>query len=281
MIVLLALGCLSLGYVAGAGESGGDPTHTRALSTAPAPTVEPNMPAERPVEPAALQTDVLLAMLARQRAALLQLHAQLQHLADMAGLDDGEFQLALAQVATPVQAVDSGTNPTDLQRQSGLLLTEIDHINSQLDRMKPILGARRLQREFRLSGAPLAGSRVVSSRFGFRTTPFGDTRRFHEGVDFPGEPGEPILALAPGVVTFAGHNGAYGRLVEIEHSDGFRTRYAHNAQNLVRMGQRVRKGQAVATLGNSGRTTGAHLHLEVLHRGEPVDPMLFLSLPGG
>ena len=98
----------------------------------------------------------------------------------------------------------------------------------------------------------------------------------HRGVDFPGFVGEPILAIASGVVTYAGANGGYGNLVELEHANGYRTRYAHNDKILVALGAVVTKGQQIATLGSSGRSTGPHLHFEVRHHGQALDPQYFI-----
>ncbi len=127
-----------------------------------------------------------------------------------------------------------------------------------------------------LSGRPVR-SGYISSAFGVRTDPFSGEPARHNGVDFAGRIGEPILATAPGVVTWAGSRFGYGLMVEIEHADGYRTRYAHAKSVRVQVGEMVQKGQTVATLGNTGRSTAPHVHYEVLKDGKPVDPMLYLE----
>ncbi len=151
----------------------------------------------------------------------------------------------------------------------------LDPISHQADRLKRIFIDRRQVHDMRISGRPIKNGRLSSS-FGYRTDFATGQRRIHRGLDFAGEPGEPIMALAAGVVTYSGRNGGYGFLVEIEHGDGYRTRYAHNQTNLVAVGERVEKGQTVALLGNTGRSTGPHVHVEVRHQGEALDPQFFL-----
>ncbi len=126
---------------------------------------------------------------------------------------------------------------------------------------------------------PIAGARI-SSRFGNRRDPF--TRRLarHTGVDMPAARGTPILASAGGTVRFAGYRRAYGNAVEIDHGDGLVTRYAHAAKVLVRKGQVVLPEQPIATVGSTGRSTGPHLHFEVLRQGRPVEPLRFLERAG-
>ncbi len=98
----------------------------------------------------------------------------------------------------------------------------------------------------------------------------------HNGVDFAGAEGSDVLAVAAGVVTWTGTRTGYGELVEISHGDGLVTRYAHNQQNLVQPGDVVRKGETIALMGNSGRSTGAHVHFEVYKHGRPVDPSSYI-----
>jgi len=126
---------------------------------------------------------------------------------------------------------------------------------------------------------PIAGARI-SSRFGNRRDPF--TRRLarHTGVDMPAPRGTRILASAGGTVRFAGYRAAYGNSVEIDHGDGLVTRYAHASKVLVRRGQVVLPEQPIATVGSTGRSTGPHLHFEVLRHGRPVEPLGYLERPG-
>ncbi len=123
--------------------------------------------------------------------------------------------------------------------------------------------------------APMKRYTRISSRFGFRMDPFHHRLALHAGIDFKAAYGAPVLAAAPGVVTRAGWTGSYGRLVEIRHDNGVVTRYAHLSRVTVRTGQRVRRGQEIGKLGNTGRSTGPHLHYETRVNGSPINPELF------
>lgn len=116
----------------------------------------------------------------------------------------------------------------------------------------------------------------ASSNFGWRRHPITGRQTLHEGMDFSAPTGTPIIAASGGIVTEARYRSGYGKLVEITHGDGFVTRYAHASSILVRLGDVVEKGQLIARVGATGRTTGAHLHFEVRLEDQPLDPMLFL-----
>ena len=96
-------------------------------------------------------------------------------------------------------------------------------------------------------------------------------------MDFAGSVGSPVTAVAAGVVTWAGERTGYGKLVEINHGDGFTTRYAHNERTLVTVGQTVKRGESIALMGSTGRSTGPHVHFEVLRNGRQVDPLSFIG----
>lgn len=121
---------------------------------------------------------------------------------------------------------------------------------------------------------PVGGT--LSSAFGYRRSPFNGRWKFHAGIDIAADRGVTIVCPAPGYVTFSGYNGAYGRMVEVDHGYGLRSRYAHNSALFVKEGDVVDRGDALGTVGSSGRTTGPHLHFEILVNGRQVDPMDFL-----
>ncbi|HEX4389201.1 MAG TPA: M23 family metallopeptidase, partial [Steroidobacteraceae bacterium] len=125
-------------------------------------------------------------------------------------------------------------------------------------------------------GRPVANG-FISSYFGERADPFDGLETFHKGVDFAGTPGSPVVAVAAGVVTWAGERTGYGRLIEINHGDGFATRYAHNERTLVTVGQTVKRGERIALMGSTGRSTGPHVHFEVLRNGRQVNPLSFVG----
>lgn len=149
------------------------------------------------------------------------------------------------------------------------------HMSLQSDRLASIYRHRRLEHDLRLSGMPVDEG-IISSRYGYRVDPLTGRQQMHRGLDLVAQPGSRIKALADGVVTYSGRNGAYGNLLELEHANGYRTRYAHNRALLVPVGARVRKGQTIALMGSSGRSTGTHLHLEVRLEGRTLDPELYV-----
>jgi murein DD-endopeptidase MepM/ murein hydrolase activator NlpD len=123
---------------------------------------------------------------------------------------------------------------------------------------------------------PIADS-YITSGFGGRADPFGGGAAFHKGIDFHASIGDPVLAVADGVVSYAGQRSGYGNVVEIDHGNGYITRYAHNSRLQVRVGELVHRGDQVARAGSSGRSTGAHVHFEVWVNGRVVNPSRFLG----
>lgn len=123
-------------------------------------------------------------------------------------------------------------------------------------------------------GRPVPGT--VSSRYGHRTDPVNGKKGFHEGVDLRGHSGDPILATADGTVTKSFRNGGYGKYVEIDHGNGFVTKFAHMKKRLVKRGEKVTRGQQIGQVGNSGRSTGSHLHYEICFNKKPVNPSKFM-----
>ncbi len=120
----------------------------------------------------------------------------------------------------------------------------------------------------------------VSSGFGTRNDPLGKAKRFHKGLDIAGQAGLPVLSYREGTVVFAGWKGAYGRVVDIDHGKGVKSRYAHLQTIAVKRGERIGKGHALGQLGRTGRTTGNNLHFEVLVNGKPTNPDSHLTDAG-
>ena len=204
--------------------------------------------------------------LGEMRAELLRLHTVFARLAELAELEEGEFDLESPLLDWKEQSS---------VEQMGLLNHRIDHMSDSGNTMASIFNTRRVAYDQKISGRPVVeGSK--SSGFGYRVDPLNGERVEHLGQDYSGAVGEPILALADGVVTYSGKNAGYGNLVELEHVDGFRTRYAHNHANLVKRGAWVKKGEPIATLGSTGRSTGPHVHVEVRLEGQAIDPSFFL-----
>lgn len=218
------------------------------------------------------------ARLAALQARLLRMEAVGQRLASAAKLDGGEFDFdqepAFGGPYTSESASDNA--PTEFSLALDRLANQIQNRETQLEVMERLLVNRNLALDVAVDGWPVA-SGYVSSVFGRRTDPFSGKQAFHKGLDFTARVGTPVMAVASGVVTWSGWDKDYGRLIEIRHSDGYRSRYAHNSEILVKPGDVVKKGQKIAKVGATGRASGAHLHLEVLANGQLVDPRQYIG----
>lgn len=129
-----------------------------------------------------------------------------------------------------------------------------------------------------LAVRPITSSARMSSGYGYRIHPVTGKTQFHKGMDFAAPIGTPIYATGNGVVTFSGWGTGYGRYVEIDHGNGTVTRYAHTSANYVNVGDTVYANQQIAAVGNTGRSTGAHLHYEVRQNGQTVNPQTYLAM---
>ncbi len=157
-----------------------------------------------------------------------------------------------------------------------LIAHQLDDRWRQLNVLEDLLIWRKLNDDVRPEGMPVA-SAYISSQFGDRMDPLSGRLAAHKGVDFAGRPGTEIVAVAAGIVIWSGHREGYGEMIEIDHGNDRVTRYAHNAENLVAVGDVVTRGQPIARLGSTGRTTGPNLHFEVLRAGRAVDPMTYMK----
>jgi len=145
-----------------------------------------------------------------------------------------------------------------------------------LELLENLLSGRQIQSDTFLAGRPVS-SGWISSNFGRRIDPFNGNLAWHQGVDFAtGVTGVDVSSVASGVVTFAGERSGYGMLVEVNHGNGYESLYAHNQEVLVNPGDIVKKGQVVALSGNSGRSTGPHVHFEIHKNGRVIDPASYI-----
>ena len=165
---------------------------------------------------------------------------------------------------TPIVS-SSGDEPDPLSLRANELLQALDQINMH-----------RIAAEALPFAIPVDGRYRNTSGFGYRRDPINGGRRLHAGVDFAGSRGTPIVAGGDGVVIFAGRQSGYGLMVEIRHSHGYTTRYAHLTRIRVSEGERVSRGERIGDMGCTGRCTGTHLHYEVRRNGDPVNPMTFI-----
>ncbi|MCZ8436513.1 peptidoglycan DD-metalloendopeptidase family protein [Achromobacter xylosoxidans] len=239
--------------------------------------------------------NLLAAKVGALQAKLASIDGLGQRVAQVAGVayTDPEVakQLASAPAEAPhapeaTQVMDDlfteGTPPSAASAEElGRQLDEIqERLALQTDNLKLLDAAltRRSADQARMPTAmPITDYPYLSSSYGWRRNPVTGRSAMHEGLDFAAPPGTPILAASGGVVLEAKFHPGYGNMVEIDHGDGLITRYAHASSLMVKQGQLVERGQQVARVGSSGRSTGPHLHFEVRLAGQPLDPRLFLG----
>lgn len=225
------------------------------------------------------EINAMAARLGELQAQATRLNALGERLTRLGKLDDGEFSfvdlpgIGGAEPSEPV--VD-----TSLTARLDGVAAELDLAGNQLALLEALLIDRDLDASLMPSGLPVR-SGYASSHFGNRLDPLTGFNQFHRGIDFSGPAGADVLAVADGVVIFSGRDGNYGNLVDIDHGNGYMTRYAHNSQNLVQVGERVRAGQVIAKMGRTGRATGNHVHFEVWQNGRPVNPRQYLHRARG
>ena len=222
--------------------------------------------------------DALAIRMAQMNARVIRLDALGRRLTEMADIDDGEFDFDnVPAVGGPEEPVATGSNvavPEVVEAMQQLDL-QLDDREAQLDVLETVIANQNLKQRVYPQGRPVK-SGWISSYFGKRTDPFTGKPANHTGIDFAGKAGSDIVAVADGVVTWSGKRYGYGLLVEINHGNGYATRYAHNSENLVEVGDEIRKGQTVALMGDTGRATGPNLHFEVLKGGRRVNPVNFI-----
>jgi len=222
--------------------------------------------------------DALAIRMAQMNARVIRLDALGRRLTDMADLEDGEFDFNTAPaLGGPEEPVATGSNVAipELVESMAAFDDQLDNREAQLGVLESVLMGQNLKDRVYPQGRPV-GSGWISSYFGKRTDPFTGKPANHTGIDFAGKHGDSVSAVADGVVTWSADRYGYGIMVEINHGNGYSTRYAHNAENLVVVGEEVKKGQAVAHMGETGRATGPNLHFEVLKDGRRVNPVNFI-----
>ena len=221
--------------------------------------------------------DAMASKLSLLQGQVMRLDALGSRLASMAHIDDLKFGVDNPPgMGGPAPAVQQTMNVPDFLGTLDQLAAEIQDRGEKLSAIETMLINRKLQEQTLPTGMP-ARSGWISSLYGYRSDPITGKREFHEGIDFAGKPGTPITAVAAGIVTWSGPRYGYGNLVEINHGGGIITRYAHNSKNLVKVGDKVEKGEVIAVMGSTGRSTGTHVHFEVLKNGKPVNPKTFIA----
>jgi murein DD-endopeptidase MepM/ murein hydrolase activator NlpD len=253
------------------------------MEIAGAPAKESNkLPLSTPADGEQQQVDAEIDAVAGQvgemQAEILRLNALGERLVQMAGLNESEFDF---RNPPPQGGPDTGLSARPpaidaLAEELAEVLSSLDDRKQKLTLLEELIMERHLGEQSTPSGWPVR-SGYISSTFGFRKDPFHGRGAFHKGVDFAGKRGAPVIAVADGVVTFSGTQSGYGNLVEIRHKDGLVTRYGHCQKRLVKEGDLIAQGQTIATIGSTGRSTGPHVHFEVLVSGRQVDPLNYID----
>jgi murein DD-endopeptidase MepM/ murein hydrolase activator NlpD len=223
--------------------------------------------------------DALALRLGQLNAHVVRLDALGSRLTQMAGLNEGEFDFSSPpSLGGPEELLPSDEHMKIEGIVSALqaLDDQLDNRGQQLNVLESFLLNRKLADEVHPEGRPVTAG-YISSRFGKRNDPFTGRSAYHKGVDFAGRQGAEVVAVASGVVIWSGDRYGYGELVEVNHGNGYVTRYAHNADNLVAVGDTVKRGQIIARMGDTGRATGPNLHFEVLRNGHAVDPLTYIN----
>lgn len=225
--------------------------------------------------------NAMAAKLGQMQAQLLRLDTLGERLAKTAGFKPQEFMFD----QVPGQGGAVSTLPTydlslgDLSRQVDLLTRQMDDRTEKLGILDSLMIVDSAKKKLLPSVLPVEGG-WYSSNFGWRIDPFNGVSAFHEGMDFMAEVGTLARAAAGGVVIYSDFHPQYGNMIEIDHGNGLVTRYAHLSKRLAKIGDVVMSSGKIGTVGNTGRSTGPHLHFEVRQNGAPLNPVRFFRLPG-
>jgi murein DD-endopeptidase MepM/ murein hydrolase activator NlpD len=233
--------------------------------------------------------DAYAKELGELQARMMRLDAQSQRLAKLAGEKDSKvtnksnlkpnsnLQLDNLLPANRGGPLINARPMTEMDLQAAILeLTQaVDARDDSLSSIEAKVLQQSVLKDMLPNSSPVAAA-YNSSSYGWRIDPFNGNKAFHEGLDFTANTGTPIRAAADGIVSFAEHTPDYGNIVKIEHGSGLETRYAHASKLLVHVGERVVKGQIVAEVGSTGRSTGPHLHYEIRLNGNALDPRKYL-----
>jgi len=227
-------------------------------------------------EEADANVDALSSRIGLLQAHVMRLDALGRKLVHMASIDTTEFDFDSSPALGGPESDDNKVVELDeLSQAIDKLGLQLSDRENQLSVMEDLVLNENLQKEVEPSGRPITKG-WLSSYFGMRTHPISGRREMHKGIDFAGSMGGPVIAVAKGVVTYSGKRYSYGNLIEIAHGNGYSTRYAHNSVLLVSVGDTVEKGFQIAEIGSSGRSTGPHVHFEVIKNGREVNPIPFI-----
>lgn len=222
--------------------------------------------------------NALTLRIGQMQGELLRLNGLGERLVSQGDLDPAEFDFS----AVPAMGGPESEQPaaragfSDVLAMLDQLDAEIGDRKQKLSVLETLLMSRSISERVMPSGRPVDEG-WLSSTYGKRSDPFTGKSEFHPGLDFAGKKGSEVVAVGDGVVSWSGPKSGYGNLVEVNHGNGYVTRYGHNQKNLVKAGDTVKKGQQIALMGSTGRSTGPHVHFEVLRDGKTVNPASYVS----
>lgn len=220
--------------------------------------------------------DALSSRLGLLQAHVMRLDALGQKLIQMANIDKGEFNFnSTPALGGPETGSQRALQSPELARAIEQLSIDLANREDQLEVLEDIVMLENLQKEVQPSGRPLLKG-WLSSYYGMRTHPITGRKEMHKGIDFAGKMGGEVIAVAKGVVIYSGRRFGFGNVIDIAHGNGYVTRYAHNSRLMVSVGDTVEKGFKIAEIGSTGRSTGPHVHFEVLKDGRQIDPVNFI-----
>ncbi len=238
--------------------------------------------------------DAYALQLGEMQARMMRLDAQSERLAKLAGekkslpsnnaVDGSATESKATTEPDKPKTANSGgplvrsapLGEAELQKEIVKLMVKIESNTEYLSNLEAKLLQQSVLKDTLPNRSPVTAA-FNSSSYGWRIDPFNGNKAFHEGLDFTAETGTPIYAAAGGIISAAEQTPDYGKIVKIDHGSGLETRYAHASRLLVKAGERVEKGQKIAEVGSTGRSTGPHLHYEIRLNGNPLDPRKYLS----
>ena len=214
------------------------------------------------------------------QAQILRLEALGERVAKVSGIkkDEINFDLKPGRGGPLVPGASGPINMDDFQQELAQLARVLDDKTDQMAVMEALLSREQVRKAALPSALPVRG--FYSSGYGWRRDPFTGQRTMHDGVDFVADSGTPIKAAAGGIVVYSDIHAGYGNMIEVDHGNGLVSRYAHASKRLAKEGDVVLRGQKIGEVGSTGRSTGPHLHFEVLLNGTPQNPTRYLNLPG-
>ena len=221
--------------------------------------------------------DTLALQLGNMQSHVLRLNALGERLTELVKLDAEEFNfgedpaLGGIELVASTRSIEISEFVEELQR----LALVVDDREHKLEILENLIRHDKVEQGLKLAGKPAKG--WVSSNYGSRTDPFSGKKGFHHGIDIAGKKGSKVTTVASGVVVFSGNKNGYGNVVEILHANGYITKYAHNSKNLVKVGDLLSRGDVIALMGSTGRSTGPHVHFEISHNGKSVNPNKFFK----